>query len=58
MGQKYNYKSDVWMLGCILYEMCTLKRPFEGDNLSVNFEFHAYLFLLDSYEPNSLLAFP
>jgi NIMA (never in mitosis gene a)-related kinase len=35
MGQKYDYKSDVWMVGCILYEMCTLKRPFEGDSLNV-----------------------
>lgn len=25
--------SDVWALGCILYEMCTLKHAFESDNL-------------------------
>lgn len=24
LGQKYDYKSDMWMLGCILYELCTL----------------------------------
>jgi NIMA (never in mitosis gene a)-related kinase len=36
MGQKYDYKSDTWMLGCILYELCTLRRPFEGDNLNVS----------------------
>lgn len=35
MGQKYDYKSDVWMVGCILYEMCTFKRPFEGDSLNI-----------------------
>jgi NIMA (never in mitosis gene a)-related kinase len=23
----------VWALGCILYELCTLKKPFEADNL-------------------------
>jgi hypothetical protein len=23
------------MLGCILYELCTLRRPFEGDSLNV-----------------------
>ena len=32
-GQKYDYKSDMWMLGCILYELCTHKRPFEGESL-------------------------
>jgi len=24
----------MWMLGCILYEMCALKRPFEGESLN------------------------
>ena len=33
-GNPYDYKSDAWMLGCVLYEMCTLKRPFEGESLS------------------------
>ena len=27
---QYNEKSDVWSLGCIVYELCTLKVPFQG----------------------------
>ena len=32
-SEPYTSKSDVWALGCILYELMTLKKPFEADNL-------------------------
>lgn len=29
----YTYQSDIWALGVVLYELCALRRPFEGTNL-------------------------
>ncbi len=29
----YTYQSDIWALGCILYELCTLKHAFHAENL-------------------------
>jgi len=30
----YNWKSDVWALGCVLFELAALKRAFESSNLA------------------------
>ena len=29
----YNYKSDLWSIGCVVYELCMLRQPFKGSNM-------------------------
>jgi NIMA (never in mitosis gene a)-related kinase len=32
-SEPYTTKSDIWALGCVIYELCCLKQPFQADNL-------------------------
>ncbi len=32
-GEKYNNKIDIWALGCIIYELCTLNICFDSPSI-------------------------
>ena len=32
-NRPYTFKSDIWSLGCVLYELCTLRHAFAADSL-------------------------
>lgn len=37
-GKPYDSKADVWAVGVILYELITMKKPFDSDSISGVFE--------------------
>ena len=34
MSRPYDHKSDVWALGCVLYELTSLRRPFSAQGFA------------------------
>ena len=34
----YSYKSDLWSIGCVVYELCELRPPFQGKDLDELYE--------------------
>lgn len=37
-GQAYDAKADVWAMGVIIYELITLKKPFDGKSIEAVFD--------------------
>eukprot|EP00116_Pleurobrachia_bachei_P004952 sb/3465214/ len=33
-NKPYNFKSDVWSLGCVVFELCTMRHPFKARDFS------------------------
>ena len=29
-GESYSFKTDLWAIGCVLYELCFLEKAFDG----------------------------
>ena len=38
LKEGYNTKSDIWAMGCVLYELASFQRPFVGDGINQIFD--------------------
>ena len=36
--EEYDFKTDVWSLGCVIFEICNLKQPFRAANIDLLYE--------------------
>ena len=56
-GKKFDKKVDIWLLGCILYELCTLNKYSKNSDTKINEEYGKELQnlvnLLLKEDPNS-----
>ena len=37
-NKSYDFKSDIWSLGCLIYEICSLKAPFRGNSMKIVYD--------------------
>ena len=37
-NKSYDFKSDIWSLGCLIYEICALKAPFRGNSMEIVYD--------------------
>jgi NIMA (never in mitosis gene a)-related kinase len=38
LGKPYDFKTDVWAVGIILYELITFKKPYDDNNITLLFK--------------------
>ena len=54
--QPYDYKCDIWSVGCIVYEICTLRPPFRGNSIKELYTniMNGYYLPISNYYSNDL----